>query len=137
MDTDTQAPTPFSYERPELKHSKAVRLLDRTEILVGTVHVVAEGGETNLHTHPTVDGFWFVLSGRARFYTTDDAVIGDLGPHEGILIPKAFPYWFESSSDEVLEILQVAATHDPARLMEREDLTPRTEGQLQVELVRE
>jgi mannose-6-phosphate isomerase-like protein (cupin superfamily) len=50
-----------------------------------------------------------VLSGRARFYTTDDELLGDFGPMEGVVIPRGYPYWFESASDEPLELLQFEA----------------------------
>jgi mannose-6-phosphate isomerase-like protein (cupin superfamily) len=31
--------------------------------------------DTGLHSHENLDGFWFVLSGRARFYTTGDKAL--------------------------------------------------------------
>jgi mannose-6-phosphate isomerase-like protein (cupin superfamily) len=51
-----------------------------------------------------------VLAGRARFYTEGDALVADLGRHEGVLIPRGFKYWFEQTGDESLQILQVHAT---------------------------
>ena len=50
-----------------------------------------------------------ILKGRARFYGDGNTVLGDFGPYEGILVPRGFKYWFESSGDEDLEILQVEA----------------------------
>jgi hypothetical protein len=44
-----------------------------------------------------------------KFYGPGDVLIGEFGKHEGILIPRGAEYWFESSSDECLEILQMAA----------------------------
>ncbi|HWD23952.1 MAG TPA: cupin domain-containing protein [Acidimicrobiales bacterium] len=78
--------------------------------MIAAIQTVGEGGETNLHSHKNLDGFWFVLSGQSRFYTTDDVVIADLGPMEGILIPRGYPYWFEKSGDDELMILQVEAS---------------------------
>jgi mannose-6-phosphate isomerase-like protein (cupin superfamily) len=63
-----------------------------------------------LHSHQHLDGFWLVLSGRARFYTTDDVLLRECGPFEGMLIPRGFPYWFENVGDEELEMLQVEAS---------------------------
>jgi mannose-6-phosphate isomerase-like protein (cupin superfamily) len=105
--------TVFRYERPVLTRPKAVEVLCRSDLLVGIVQVLQRGGENNLHAHTNLDGFWFVLSGRVRFYTTDDHVIAELGPQEGILIPRHFPYWFESVGDEQAEILQVEAAETP------------------------
>ncbi len=31
--------------------------------------VLRAGGETNMHSHTHLDGFWFVRRGKARFYT--------------------------------------------------------------------
>jgi mannose-6-phosphate isomerase-like protein (cupin superfamily) len=54
-----------------------------------------------------------VLKGRARFYGDGDKLLGDLGPHEGILLPRNFRYWFESASPEPLELLQIEAADIP------------------------
>jgi mannose-6-phosphate isomerase-like protein (cupin superfamily) len=105
---------PIKYERPVLGGKpKAVKMLARTDRAFFAVQVVGEGGENNLHSHAHVDGFWFVLSGRVKFYTTDDELLGECGPLEGMLIPREFPYWFESSSDEELELLQFEASDIP------------------------
>jgi mannose-6-phosphate isomerase-like protein (cupin superfamily) len=102
------------YERPELEEGqpKAVKMLGRTDRAFFAVQLVKEGGENNLHSHAHVDGFWFVLSGRARFYTTDDELLGDFGPLEGVVIPRGYPYWFESAGDEPLELLQFEASDE-------------------------
>jgi mannose-6-phosphate isomerase-like protein (cupin superfamily) len=118
----------FKYKRPELKgRSKSFQILGKTDISVAIVQRITSGGENNLHSHVYQDGYWFVLGGRARFYTTGDEVIADLGVHEGILVPRGFPYWFESSGDEDLEMLQFEASalanFDVAK--DRVDHTPR------------
>lgn len=101
----------FSITKPDLgDKAKRVRLLARTDIAVCATQVVREGGETNLHSHTYLDGFWIVLEGRARFYTTNDELVADLGPLEGVLIPRGFKYWFESSGDVDLQILQLEAS---------------------------
>jgi mannose-6-phosphate isomerase-like protein (cupin superfamily) len=102
-------PVTFKYQRPDsLEKPKTFVWLCRTDRMVCDVQVVKkDGGETNLHSHSHLDGFWFVLSGRARFYGDGDALLGDLGPHEGILLPRGSKYWFESASDEPLELLQI------------------------------
>src|SRR5262249_34844800 len=105
--TDQPTATVFRFERPEVKRLKKTQRLARTDSIVAIVQVVAKGGETNLHAHPHLDGVWYVLSGRARFYASEDELIAELGPHEGVLIPKGCAYWFESAGDEQLEILQV------------------------------
>ena len=108
--TSEPAATVFRYESKELTRRKDFQLLCRTDLLIGAVQTVGEGGETNLHMHRSLDGFWFVLRGQASFYTTDDELVATLGHFEGILVPRGYPYWFESTGDENLEILQVEAS---------------------------
>jgi mannose-6-phosphate isomerase-like protein (cupin superfamily) len=100
----------FSYKKPEtLRRGKGIVQLAQSPLIRGRVQIVQEGGENNLHSHTGMDGFWFVLSGKVKFYGPGDELIGEFGKHEGILIPRGAQYWFESSSDEGLEILQMAA----------------------------
>ena len=99
----------FKYEKPDdMTGGKAIVQLAGSDVIRGRVQVVREGGENNLHSHRGMDGFWMVLSGRVRFYGPEDVLIGDFGKYEGILIPRGEQYWFESASDEELEILQMA-----------------------------
>ena len=98
----------FSYRPPtEAPKERAFIPLVRSDTMVALVQIIKEGGEQELHSHGAMDGFWFVLKGKARFYGDGDEVLGTLGPHEGIFIPKNFLYWFEAIGDEPLELLQV------------------------------
>ncbi len=101
----------FRYQKPtSFKAGKAsVRLCD-SDVIKGLVQVVQDGGENNLHYHKTNDGFWLVLGGRARFYGPGDQLIGEFGPHEGLLIPRNARYWFERVGEEELEILRVGGS---------------------------
>lgn len=100
---------PFRYRRPELKGTRGIAPLARSDILFSAVQVIRKGGENTLHSHSAMDGFWFVLKGRARFYGEADRLIAEIGEHEGVFVPRDVPYWFESVGDEVLELLQVEA----------------------------
>ena len=102
------------YETPDLAGSpKRSSMLANSGLLSVNVQVVSrDGGETNLHAHSAQDAVWFVLSGRAKFYSKDGESV-ELGPKDALFIPKGTPYWFESVSDEPLEIMRNAAT-DPA-----------------------
>ena len=99
----------LKYVMPEQVNQKKSVNLARTEIMSAQVQVVAEGGENNLHSHTGTDGFWFVLSGSARFYSSDDDLFAEIHKYEGVLVPKGVAYWFESSGSELLEILHVGA----------------------------
>lgn len=109
MSNATPTAKVFRYTKPEFERGKRAVRLARTDRMYANLQVVKTGGENELHSHEHLDGFWMVLKGRARFYGTGDVVIGDLGPNEGILIPRGFAYWFEREGDEDLEILQVEA----------------------------
>jgi mannose-6-phosphate isomerase-like protein (cupin superfamily) len=103
----------FKYRRPALTTRKTLVTLARTDRLLAFVQVLESGGENNLHSHGHLDGFWMVLKGRARFYGEGDRLLAELGPHEGIMVPRHFKYWFESAGDETLELLQVEAADIP------------------------
>jgi mannose-6-phosphate isomerase-like protein (cupin superfamily) len=102
------------YAPPETDRPKDILMLGRTDRLRTVVQVVKEGGENNLHYHTNSDTLWMVLKGRARFYGVGDRPLGDLGPHEGIVIPGGARYWFEKVGPETLEILQVVAKESDA-----------------------
>lgn len=112
MSTEPQARV-FKYTRPEMRTKKTFVKLARTDRMMAYVQVLSSGGENNLHSHGHLDGFWMVLRGRARFYGEGDKLLADLGPHEGILVPRSFKYWFESASPEPLELLQIEAADIP------------------------
>lgn len=82
--------------------------------------MVRKGAEEHLHSHNSIDGFWMVLKGRARFHGDNGVVIGEFDPLEGALIPRDTRYWFESVGDQDLELLQVLA-FDKGRRFQRDD----------------
>jgi mannose-6-phosphate isomerase-like protein (cupin superfamily) len=100
---------PFEVRPQLLAKGKTTTHLARTDILAAQIQVVANGGETNLHAHKGEDAFWLILNGRARFYTTGDELVGEYGKHEGLVISRGMPYWFESASDEALVVARVTA----------------------------
>ncbi len=116
-----EQPQVFKYERPETTRmradpSKAGKTkeyfpLCKSDQIRATGSMITEGGENQLHHHTGNDGFWFVLEGRARYYTDGDAVVAELGKHEGVLIPRGFNYWFESVGEKPLELIHVVADH--------------------------
>jgi mannose-6-phosphate isomerase-like protein (cupin superfamily) len=99
----------FKCIEPEFDKGKRVITLARTDRLWAGIQYVKEGGENNLHSHSHMDGIYFVIKGRAKFYGEGDVLIGDVGPNEGMLITRGYPYWFESVGEEALELLLVDA----------------------------
>jgi mannose-6-phosphate isomerase-like protein (cupin superfamily) len=97
------------YRKPDAKAPKVVVPIVRSDIMYSAIQVLHEGGENNLHAHTGMDGLWFVLKGRVRFYDKDNKVVGEFGEHEGVHIPRNVAYWFARVGEEPLEILQVEA----------------------------
>jgi mannose-6-phosphate isomerase-like protein (cupin superfamily) len=105
----------FGYRKDTLDagRPKQVAKLCRTDLIKAEVQLVRQGGENNLHAHPHRDEIFWVLAGCVRFYGEGDVVLAELERNNGIVIPRAFPYWFESVGDEELEVLLVAAADSP------------------------
>jgi oxalate decarboxylase/phosphoglucose isomerase-like protein (cupin superfamily) len=98
----------FRYSKPEQgDRKKTIARLFTSDLMCGFIQVIKEGGETTLHSHAAMDGLWMVLSGRARFYSEGNAVVGEFGPLEGVYVPRGVKYSFESVADEPLQLLQV------------------------------
>jgi len=99
------------YTKPEILKTKAFIPLAKSDVMLAAVQVFRSGGETSFHTHTGMDGLWFVLRGRARFYggtdKDDKTLIAECGAHEGVFLPRHVWYWFEQVGDEELEVLQV------------------------------
>ena len=119
--------TVFKYSTPEIQQGKTIKWLCKSDIVYAGVQVIASGGENNMHSHSGQDGVFIVLKGRARFYGENDVLIAEVGPLEGVLIPRDLHYWFESSSEEVLELLQVESLDKRIKNV-RTDYTPRMPG---------
>ena len=103
-------PQIFRYETPDIgERHKAFTRLCLTDIMLGGVQIIEAGGENTLHNHAAQDGFYYVLKGRLRFYGEGDVVLCELGPHEGIAVPRGYKYWHAAVGDEPVELLQVIA----------------------------
>jgi mannose-6-phosphate isomerase-like protein (cupin superfamily) len=121
------------YTQPEIEHGKQITVLARTSRLLATIQTVRKGGETNLHAHKNLDGIWFVLSGRARFYSDETTLFAEIGPNEGVFIPRGAKYWFDCAGDEPLRIFQVESSYVDLATMkdledDRVDFTPPKQG---------
>ncbi len=135
MEKATPQATVFNYAKPQVSKSKTIARLCRSDLMYANVQVITEGGENNMHAHPAQDGFWMVIKGRARFYADGDVVIGDFGPFEGVHIPRGFNYWFESSSPDTLELLQVEAIDLTAAKNERVNVTPLAKATIEAQKI--
>src|ERR687892_727275 len=93
----------FKYQTPEFEGVKKSMIMCNSDLMKVMVQVVKDGGENNLHSHTGDDAFWYVINGAVKFYGEGDKLIGEYKKGEGILIPRGFKYWFESSSPQALE----------------------------------
>jgi oxalate decarboxylase/phosphoglucose isomerase-like protein (cupin superfamily) len=102
-----------------------VRLAGTDTVRV-SVQILRNGGENNLHYHPNVELVYMVLKGKVRFYGPGDALLGELGPHQGILLPENARYWFASVGSEEAWLLQIAGYPRGAKTAKRVAVKPRT-----------
>lgn len=94
------------YTKPERTRNRQVIGFGRTDSMMVFMQVHNKTGESRLHAHPNTDSFWWVVRGRVNFYTTDHKLMAELGPDEGVLLPRDVPYYFNAQGEEDLEILQ-------------------------------
>src|SRR5687767_15622326 len=99
----------FRYQTPQFEGVKKTWQVCNSDLMKVQVQVVKNGGENNLHTHTGEDAFWYVISGAVKFYGEGDKLVGEYKKGEGILVPRGYKYWFESASQEPLEILRETA----------------------------
>jgi mannose-6-phosphate isomerase-like protein (cupin superfamily) len=124
------------YSTPAEAAPKLLIPLAHSDIMFCAVQVVRKGGENNLHSHEAMDGLWFVLRGRARFYGEGHKLIGEFGQHEGVFVPRNVPYWFESIGDEPLEILQAESIDRRLNHNRRTDYEPQKPSAITHKVVR-
>ena len=99
----------FRHQTPEFEGVKKTWQVCNSDLMKVQVQVVKNGGENNLHTHNGEDALWYVISGAVKIYGEGVTLVGEYKKGEGILIPRGYKYWFESASQEPLEILRVTA----------------------------
>ena len=126
---NARSPQIFKYSKPAgATAGKSIVTLGTSGLLRGSVQVVKNGqGDNNKHIHTGMDGMWMCLKGEVTFYGPDDEVLGIFGPQEGIIMPHGNAYWFASTGDVDLEILQVV-TWAPDIKDERIDLEEQKDG---------
>ena len=117
----------FKFEKPEADiptGKKAHVKLAGTDSCRASVQVLNRGGENNLHYHPNMDLIYMVLKGRVQFYGPEGKLLGDYGPHEGLLLPENARYWFKSVGDEEAWLLQIAGYPKGAEMSKRVPVEP-------------
>jgi len=118
-------PIGFKFDNPKRDGGKTIVNLGQTDVVRGLVQIVKKGeGDNNLHLHTGMDSIWFVLRGRVKFYGENDEELGEFGPKEGLIMPRNNVYWFASTGDEDLELLQCVG-YDRDVKNERVDMAPR------------
>jgi quercetin dioxygenase-like cupin family protein len=117
----------FKFEKPaaEIPFGKKAHVkLAGTNSCRASVQVLNQGGENNLHYHPNMDLIYMVLKGRVQFYGPEGKLLGDYGPHEGLLLPENSRYWFKSVGEEEAWLLQIAGYPKGAEMSKRIPVEP-------------
>ena len=89
----------FNLRTPLLKQGLTTDHRAKTDHLIVTIKVYAEGGENLFHAHKADDHAFVVLSGQATFHTIQDGEerVRILNKYDGIMLPKDTEYKFQSS----------------------------------------
>lgn len=93
---------------PLLAEGRSSNLLALAPQLWVHAKVYAGGGERGLHSHPNEDHIFFLLAGRALFRDAEDATT-EVGPFEGIMVPRGVQYAFDTVGGDNLVIVRVGA----------------------------
>ena len=91
---------------PLLQQGTIYDPLATAENLWVNLKVYASGGENALHSHGGEDHAFIVLQGKATF-TFGDGRTAEVGPHEGVMIPRNGLYKFTADETENLVMLRV------------------------------
>ena len=91
----------FQVFRSSQVHSKTSPLSRTDELGVYAARYRAGGGENGLHSHPG-DSIWLLLSGAVTFWTRNSAVVAQLQPLDGVMVPHDMKYRFQCTEDSVL-----------------------------------
>ena len=100
------APTVFRVAGQLLARGRTDTPLAATEDLSIRLKIYAEGGENELHAHPSEDHTFIVLQGHARFFDPDETETV-IGPNQGILLPRGCVYKFFAVEGEPLVMLRI------------------------------
>ena len=119
----------FRFQTPEFEGVKKTLTVCSSDLMKVQMQIVKDGGENNLHAHPDVESIWIVLKGRARFYGMNDVLVAELGPGEGVAIPKGVPYWFDNTEEEPLEIYHITSRDSSIKDVHRVNFAPYTDAQ--------
>ena len=99
-------PSVFKVKGKLLDQGRTDTPLATTDDLTIRLKIYASGGENELHAHPFEDHSFILLQGSAKFYGPEGETI-ELGPYEGIMLPKGNLYWFNATSEEPLVMLRI------------------------------
>jgi mannose-6-phosphate isomerase-like protein (cupin superfamily) len=99
-------PTVFALRAQLLDQGRTDTVVAAAEDLIVRMKVYASGGENELHAHTGEDHTFMVLQGSARFYGPENEQV-DIGPYQGIMLPKGAYYRFHATSKEPLVMIRV------------------------------
>ena len=106
----------FNFLNEEILAGRGDVILPGSEALSGVIKRYAEGGENNMHCHPTEDHVFYTLDGQATFHIGSDDNVAVVNKHEAVFLPKGTYYRFQSSGDVKLVMLRVGSEQGCDRL---------------------
>jgi len=98
----------FDLKTRLLKQGRTNLPLAATKTMSVVLKCYAEGGENELHAHPTEDHVFVLLRGNASFLAPDGRTT-TLGANQGIMLPAGTVYSFKAFGEENLVLLRIGA----------------------------
>jgi len=103
----------FKVRAQLLAQGRTDTVLAASDGLTVRLKVYASGGENALHAHAHEDHVFILLQGHATFHERG-GVLAELGPDQGLMIPKGLFYWFNATGSEPLVMLRIGSPNESA-----------------------
>lgn len=117
-----EKPILFQFRQRLVGQGRADTVLGATDRMFISLKTYAAVGENELHAHPHEDHTFIVMQGKARF-EGPNGEIAEMGPHQGLLLPRNTLYRFTVLGSEPLVMLRVGvAVEDGKDPVHRTDL---------------
>ena len=115
----------FSFLNDQIRSGRGDLVLPGSDSLSGVVKRYSEGGENQMHCHPTEDHTFYILEGEATFHIDEEDNVVVAGQHEAVFLPQGTYYRFLSSGDAKLIMIRVGTQTGSDRIIEGQTVLSR------------
>jgi len=99
----------FSYTKSYVTDvARSARVnLGRNDIVISLVQIWRQGRENYPRYQSSCESIWSVLGRKRVLRTGGGNLIGELGPHNGVIMPRGSHYYIKNIKDQVRDIIQI------------------------------